>query len=84
MMVEGSNEIGVLNAIQNRPVVLVSELPDRIGAIKGQIEVTRVDERLATARVLKETDANDPLLTGDFIKSRMSQDDDGFEPSSMF
>ncbi len=34
---------------------------------KGVIEVTRVEERLATARVLEETDKNDPLLPNDFI-----------------
>jgi NAD-dependent DNA ligase len=35
--------------------------------LKGVIEVTRVEERLATARVLQETDKNDPLLANDFI-----------------
>ena len=34
---------------------------------KGVIEVTRVEERLATARVLEETDKNDPLLANDYI-----------------
>ncbi len=35
--------------------------------IKGLIEVSRIEERIATARVLKETDPNDPLLTNDYI-----------------
>lgn len=35
--------------------------------LKGMIEVTRVEERIATARVLKEADANDPLLANDYI-----------------
>jgi len=34
---------------------------------KGVIEVTRVEEQIATARVLKETDHNDPLLANDYI-----------------
>lgn len=34
---------------------------------KGVIEVTRVEERIATARVLKENDGNDPLLVNDYI-----------------
>ncbi len=33
--------------------------------IKGQIQVTEVKERIATARVLDEADANDPLVSGD-------------------
>ncbi len=35
--------------------------------IKGVVEVTRVEEQLATARVLNETDKNDPLLPKDYI-----------------
>ncbi len=36
---------------------------------KGEIEVTRVEERIATARVLKEVDHNDPLLANDYISN---------------
>jgi NAD-dependent DNA ligase len=35
--------------------------------IKGTIEVTRVEERMATARVLSEADKNDPLLPNDYV-----------------
>jgi NAD-dependent DNA ligase len=35
--------------------------------VKGTVEVTRVEERMATARVLSEADRNDPLLPGDYI-----------------
>jgi NAD-dependent DNA ligase len=35
--------------------------------LKGVVEVTRVEEQIATARVLEETDHNDPLLANDFI-----------------
>lgn len=35
--------------------------------LKGIIEVTRVEEQIATARVLEETDHNDPLLPNDYI-----------------
>lgn len=35
--------------------------------IKGMIEVVRMDERLATCRVLDEKDRNDPLIDGDLI-----------------
>ena len=35
--------------------------------VKGLIEVTRIEERIATARVLKEIDSNDPLLLNDYI-----------------
>ncbi len=35
--------------------------------LKGVIEVIRVEERIATARVLKENDSNDPLLANDYI-----------------
>jgi NAD-dependent DNA ligase len=34
---------------------------------KGVIEVTRVEEQISTARVLQETDHNDPLLANDYI-----------------
>lgn len=34
---------------------------------KGVVEVTRVEEMLSTARVLNETDHNDPLLPNDYI-----------------
>jgi len=35
--------------------------------IKGQVEVVKVDERIATCRVLVEKDANDPFIDGDLI-----------------
>jgi NAD-dependent DNA ligase len=35
--------------------------------VKGVIEVTRIEERIATARVLSESDHNDPLLANDYI-----------------
>jgi NAD-dependent DNA ligase len=35
--------------------------------MKGIIEVTRVEERIATARVLEETNKNNPLLAHDYI-----------------
>lgn len=35
--------------------------------VKGSIEVVEVEARLATARVLEEIDANDPLVPGDHI-----------------
>lgn len=35
--------------------------------IKGTIEVTRVEEQISTARILKESDGNDPLLAKDSI-----------------
>ncbi len=35
--------------------------------IKGMVEVVRMDERLATCRVLDEKDRNDPLIDGDLI-----------------
>lgn len=34
---------------------------------KGVVEVTRVEEQISTARVLQETDHNDPLLANDYI-----------------
>ncbi len=34
---------------------------------KGQVLVTEVKERISTARVLSETDSNDPLIQGDFL-----------------
>ena len=34
---------------------------------KGQIQVTAVQERISTARVLEELDGNDPLITGDML-----------------
>ena len=34
---------------------------------KGQIQVTEVQERISTARVLSELDGNDPLIAGDFL-----------------
>ncbi len=35
--------------------------------VKGMIEVVRMDDRLATCRVLDEKDRNDPLIDGDLI-----------------
>ncbi len=35
--------------------------------VKGMVEVVRMDERLATCRVLDEKDRNDPLIDGDLI-----------------
>ena len=35
--------------------------------VKGMIEVVNMDERLATCRVLDESDRNDPLIDGDLI-----------------
>ena len=37
--------------------------------LKGVIEVTRVEEQISTARVLEETDHNDPLLANDYISN---------------
>ncbi len=37
--------------------------------LKGVIEVTRVEELISTARVLEETDHNDPLLSNDYISN---------------
>ena len=34
---------------------------------KGRVQVVTVDGRISTCRVLEEFDANDPLITGDFI-----------------
>jgi NAD-dependent DNA ligase len=34
---------------------------------KGQIQVTEVQERISTARVLSELDGNDPIIAGDFL-----------------
>lgn len=35
--------------------------------VKGMVEVVRMDERLATCRVLLEKDGNDPFIDGDLI-----------------
>jgi len=35
--------------------------------VKGLVEVVRIEERLATCRVLDEKDHNDPLIDGDMI-----------------
>lgn len=39
--------------------------------IKGQLEVVRVDPRIAVCRVLEELDANDPLIPGDHIHNKV-------------
>jgi predicted nucleic acid-binding Zn-ribbon protein len=35
--------------------------------IKGTIEVTKVEDQISVARILSETDANDPMVVGDHI-----------------
>ena len=54
--------------------------------LKGVIEVTRVEEQISTARVLKENDHNDPLLANDFIANQVYSPDKvkGFAVSGDF